>query len=122
MPLKLALSDEDSNVRRAAASALIAIEGELALNEVRLLLEDEDVWVRYHIIVAMGDIGKADYGPLLAPYLNDDQDIIKIAAAKALAALGYAEAAPAIEKLTEERNQDVVEAARAAARKLEAAN
>jgi HEAT repeat protein len=72
------------------------------------------MWVRYHTISAIGDLGQKEHARYVLPYLNDDLDIIKIAAIKALAGMGIREAVPDLDRLTREKNQDVVDAARQA--------
>ncbi|MFZ1684087.1 MAG: HEAT repeat domain-containing protein, partial [Candidatus Zixiibacteriota bacterium] len=110
-PIVLALNDENSGVRKAAVSALVTLRPESAIQDIRLLLDDPDVWVRYHTINAIVDLKRSDYAEYLMPYLADDQDIIKIAAAKALAQLNATEALPALRQLSNERNKDVVQVA-----------
>lgn len=113
-PMVLALNDENSGVRKAAVSALVSLRGEDSINDVRFLLDDEDVWVRYHTINAIGEMGVHAHGNYILPYLDDEQDIIKIAASKALTRFGYKEAVPALSKLCDEKNPDVVQAASSA--------
>ncbi len=84
-PLKLALHDENSGVRKAAVSALITIQGERAVGEIRFLLDDKDVWVRYHTISSIGRLGFDKHSEYLLPYLEEEEDIVRIAATKAVA-------------------------------------
>ncbi len=70
-PLVLALSDESAAVRKAAVTALLDIKGQAAVQDIRALLEDTDVWVRYHTIVSIGDLGVSSYAELIIPYLGD---------------------------------------------------
>ena len=81
------------------------------MNDIRFLLGDPDIWVRYHTIAAIAECGNKSAASILLPLLQDDQDIVKIAAAKALATLGAADALPELSKLSHEKNKDVVEAA-----------
>jgi len=118
-PLTLALNDENSGVRKAAISALIAIRGEQAVAEIRFLLDDEDVWVRYHTISSIGALGLEKFSDYLMPYLEDEQDILKIAATKALAQMGCRRALPELKKLRREKNKDIVEAVEIAVSNLE---
>ncbi|MDH4155985.1 MAG: HEAT repeat domain-containing protein, partial [candidate division Zixibacteria bacterium] len=113
-PLLLALNDENGGVRKAAISAAVSLLGERAIQEIRALLEDEDVWVRYLAINGIGEVGKHEYGGYIMPYLHDEQDIIKIAAVKALAQMGYQKAVPELKRLREQKNRDVADAAEAA--------
>ena len=110
-PLKLALSDENSSVRKAAASALIAIEGEKAISDIRILVHDNDIWVQYHAINLMGDAGALEFAEEILECLKCNQDILKIAAARALSRMGYRKAIPAIDKLRRDKNEDIAIAA-----------
>jgi len=113
-PITMALNDESSAVRKAAVSALVALVGERAVHDIRLLLDDEDVWVRYHTIGAIGALRKPEFTEYLLPCLEDDQDVVKLATAKAMAELGDRRAIPALNKLAQEKNADLVRAAKAA--------
>ena len=48
------------------------------------------------------------------PYLEDDLDIVKLAAAKALAQMGCREAVPILNNMTDDRNKDLADAAKMA--------
>ncbi|MBD3258853.1 hypothetical protein GF377_10495, partial [candidate division GN15 bacterium] len=102
----------------AAVSALIALLGSKAVSDIRFLLDDEDVWVRYHTITSIGELADSQFVSYVIPYLEDDQDIIKIAAAKALAQMGGREAVPHLEKLVKDKNPDLVDAARLALQRI----
>ncbi len=108
-PIVLALNDENSAVRKAAVSALAILRPTSAINDIRMLLDDQDVWVRYHTINSIAEMKRTEYAEYLMPYLADDQDIIKIATAKALASMGATDALPALQRLSGERNKDVVQ-------------
>ena len=109
-PLIQSLSDESAAVRKAALTALVAIKGEQAVADSRFLLEDEDVWVRYHAINTIGGLGVKRYAEYILPFLDDDQDVIKIAATKALAQMGNTEAIPRLNQLRQDKNKDLAEA------------
>ena len=113
-PIIMALNDENNSVRKAAVSALLLLMGEEAINDIRFLLDDPDVWIQYHTIVSVGELANAKYAELIMPYLESEQDIVKIAAMKALAQMRAEQAKPALERLKEERNQDVATAAETA--------
>lgn len=117
-PIILALNDENSAVRKAAVSALVILRPESAINNIRLLLDDADVWVRYHTINAISELKSRQYSEYLLPYLDDDQDIIKIAAAKALATMNATDALPALREMSHQRNKDVVQEAHQAVSSL----
>ncbi len=118
-PLVLALSDESTAVRKAAVTALIEVRGPMAVNDIRALLDDVDVWVRFHTINAIGELGIENHAQYILPHLDDDQDIIRIAAAKALAKMECREAIPRLRQLGGDKNDDVVQAAKAAMSELE---
>ncbi len=118
-PLVLALSDESAAVRKAAVTALLEVKGQEAVRDIRALLDDVDVWVRYHTINAIGELGVDAYADHIMPYLEDDQDIIRIAAAKALAQMGSREAIPKLRALGADKNEDVVQAVESAVSDLE---
>ncbi len=110
-PIRLALRDENRGVRRAAISALVAMQGERAVPEIRFLLDDEDVWVRYHTICSIGDLGFDKFSGHLTPYLHDEQEILKIAATKALVQMGSKRVLPELRRLRREKSQKIVKAA-----------
>jgi HEAT repeat protein len=115
-----ALSDESSAVRKAAVTALATIKGADAVSDIRFLLDDEDVWVRYHAINTIGELGLPQNSEVILPYLNDDNDVIKIAAVKALAQMKSRDALPRLRQLQDDRNRDVAEAVDLAVGDLEA--
>jgi len=117
-PIIMALNDENTAVRKSAVSALVALRGEAAVDDIRLLLEDDDVWVRYHTISAFGELGLKQYAPLVIPYLDAELDIIKLAAAKALAQMGSREAVPVLNQLKDDRNEDLASAAQLALQRI----
>ena len=85
------LSDDDPNVRSAAAEALGAL-GEHAKDQAPLLAErlsDDDPNVRSAAAEALGALGEhaKDQAPLLAERLNDDDPNVRSAAVKALSKL-----------------------------------
>jgi HEAT repeat protein len=118
-PIVIALNDENSAVRKAAVTALLEIQGEEAIDDVRILLDDTDVWVRYHTINAIGTHGCKHFAIYIMPCLDDGQDIIRIAAAKALSQIGGKDALPALLKLQKEKNLDVVDASTSALKVIE---
>ncbi len=118
-PILLALTDENSAVRKAAVTAVITIKGADSVQEIRPLLDDPDVWVRYHTITTIGELGRLEFTDFLMPYLEDESDIIKIAVVKTMAMLGERRAVPALNRLTSERNKDLVDAAEMALTSIE---
>lgn len=107
--MKLALNDEDSAVRKAAVSALVDIHGHDFVPELKVVLDDADVWVRFHTINVISETG-GDFSDMIKPYIDDQQDIIRIAAVKALSHLNCTEALPQLLKMRQDKNNDVVEA------------
>lgn len=118
-PMTVVLNDENPAVRKAVVSALISLEGNSAVKDVRFLLEDDDMWVRYHTISTIGGLGNPDHSDLILPYLEDEQDIIKIAATKALANMKCLRATSSLLELCKGDNEDIVTAAREAISDLE---
>lgn len=113
-PIIIALSDENSAVRKAAVTALLSLRGGDAVNEVRVLLGDNDIWVRYHTLTSIGELRDPRFADYVLPFLEDDQDIIKIAAVKALASMGNRDAVPILNELQHGRNMDLAAAAQRA--------
>lgn len=105
--IRLALNDENSGVRKAAVTALLALRGIESVNDVTVLLNDSDVWVRYHTISSLGDLGRSELAEHIMPYLQNDLDIIKLAAAKALAQMGCRDAVPMLNELKGDKNRDL---------------
>lgn len=118
-PMAVALNDECPAVRKAVVSALIYLGGNSAVKDVRFLLEDDDVWVKYHTISAIGGLGNPEHSDLILPYLENEQDIIKIAATKALANMKCLRATSTLHELCKGDNEDIVTAAREAISDLE---
>ncbi len=121
-PIVIALNDENSAVRKVAVSALITLKGGGAISDIRFLLDDADVWVRYHTIASIGELNDSQFAEYVLPYLEDDMDIIKIAATKALAQMGCSEAVPVLSELTEDKNHDLAKAAELAIEQIEDAS
>ncbi len=82
-----------------------------AVPDIRFLLDDQDIWVRYHTIVTFGDLEQGDLVEYILPYLDDDMDIIKIAAIKTLSRLEAGDVVPRLEAMRKEKNPDVAAAA-----------
>ncbi len=120
-PLMLALNDENSGVRKSACTALIYIKGQTVIPEIRFLLDDQDLWVRYHMINMIGNSNNSAYGDYIRPFIDGTEDILKIAAIKALAKIGYKDALSDISKLQDDINQDIVKAAKNAINNLQEA-
>ncbi len=111
-PLMLALNDEKSSVRKSACTAIVSIKGQAIIPEIRFLLDDQDIWVRYHMINIIGNSGNADYGEFIQIFIDGNEDILKLAAIKSLTQLGCKDAISEISKLQNDKNQDIVSAAK----------
>jgi HEAT repeat protein len=108
-PILLALSDENSSVRKAAVTALLGLRGVDAIDDIAVLLNDNDIWVRYHTISSIGAMGRPELADRIMPSLQDDLDIIKLAAAKALVQMGCREAMPILSELKDDKNRDLAD-------------
>ncbi|RME00354.1 MAG: TIR domain-containing protein, partial [Bacteroidetes bacterium] len=82
-----ALKDEDREVRRAAAEALMKI-GQPAVLHLIQALNDEESDVRYYAAWALGKIGDAQAVPQLIQALKDEDRGVRRAAAEALVKIG----------------------------------
>jgi len=116
--IKSVLSDEDSLVRKAAVSAMVVLIGAEAVDDIKALLTDYDMWVRYHTIDAIGSLREARFASLIIPHLKDDQDIVRIAAVKALAMLGDQSSIGHLRELATGDNEDLAAAVNEAIRSL----
>ena len=115
------LSDENSDVRSAAAKALGAV-GAVAKDQAPLLAErlgDQDSDVRSAAASALGAMGAAakDQAPLLAERLTDQNSSVRSAAANALGAMGAA-ARDQTPLLAERLTDESIDVSTAAARTL----
>ncbi len=116
--LKGVLNDEDSAVRKAVVTALVCLRREDAVEDIKYMLDDPDMWVVYHTVSAIGDFKNEDHADLILPFLNHEQDIVKIAAIKALTAMNCKRALPQIEKFLLSNNNDISEIANESFKKL----
>lgn len=83
--LALHLADPDAATRGACARALLAIEGEAALDRVRPLLSDSSRYTRAAVIVALSRLPAARVEPLLLPLLAPSAELFdRMNAAEAL--------------------------------------
>ncbi|MEE9441162.1 MAG: HEAT repeat domain-containing protein [candidate division Zixibacteria bacterium] len=112
--IRAGLNDENSLVRKAAVTALVKLLGSKAIEDIKHLLNDNDLWVRYHTIDAIGGMRIPDHSELLLQYLDDEQDIIRIAAVKALATLGDKSILEKLKQISCEGNEDLAAAVREA--------
>ncbi|MCK5127728.1 MAG: HEAT repeat domain-containing protein [candidate division Zixibacteria bacterium] len=117
-PIRAGLSDENNLVRKAAVTALVALEGLAAIDDIKHLLSDDDIWVRYHTIDSIGSLKNPKYSTLILPFLEDEQDILKIAAIKAIASLGDQSCIAHLRKVVADGNKDLEVAVEEATRAL----
>lgn len=118
--IKVLLTDEEPQVRKSAIDAIITLGGEDSWKEITCMLDDEDLWVRFHAINGLGSLGNQAALEELIPFLTSDCDILRVAAAKALARLHDKRALPFLKETADDNNPDVVGAVIGAIDRLEA--
>ncbi len=118
--LQAALADGEPTVRRAAIDSIIGLGGSALWKEIACMLDDPDVWVRYHAINVIGRTGKREALELLLPFLTCAHDVLRVAAAQALAHLHDKRALPFLKGSARDKNPDVVGAVAQAINQLEA--
>ena len=120
--LKHKVSDVKSNA--AKALGLIGPAAKDAIPNLIVNLHDKNDEVREFSVIAIGEIGPSakDAVPaLIEAFLNDEDSWIRSEAKEALGYIGPAakEAIPALNKLLDDENPDVREAAKEAIKKIE---
>lgn len=90
--IRAAVTDDvDSDVREAAANALVRMEGKAALPQLLLALQDDDDFVRFDVAKLLGPLGdKRAIPALLRAAKSDPESDIRAAARRSLKALGAA--------------------------------
>lgn len=86
--LTLALTDEESDVRRQAIEALSMSEDRTLIESFTLVLQDEDPWVRSTAIRAIGRFGGPEAGVAIRNGLRDPVGLVTIAALESLTEAG----------------------------------
>jgi HEAT repeat protein len=112
--LRLALSDDHEKVRLAAVRGLAGRPEPEAVEVLRLhALADEDVWVRYRAIEALGAKRSAAAVPSLLDLITNDRapGVVRRMAVQALGLIGDPGTTDAIKGLLEDRDPEVAAAA-----------
>lgn len=108
--ISLALSDEEPEVRLAAAQALSEKGGAEVLGPLLLALNDSDPWVQTAALKGLAALGDPAALPGVLVLLEQAGGLVLISALSTLAALGGAQALPALEKALGHADEEVVEA------------
>jgi len=114
LALGFVLKDEDQGVRRAAVSALAEIGSPESTRHLFLALTDESPEIRAAAALSLGcaalgiDEIKKEAFEALRLLLSDSEDMVRVAAVKALGALGAKDAGPCFIKLLHDPNGFVV--------------
>jgi HEAT repeat protein len=119
--LMTALRDEDGEVRRIALQALVQVGDSRCAEAVKgLLATDEDCEVRRVAAEALGRFGDPGGVDALESALGDKYSLVRVNAACALGKFGprAARAVPALEGLSEDKDEKVRQAALDALRKI----
>lgn len=115
-----AVRDQEPKVRQAAVEALLEMEDARSGANIAYLLEDEDLWVKYQALHALGRLGAAEFMEQMVPFLSNNNEILRAAAATALARLNDQGALPFLRKILDDESPEVVGAVRNAINSLEA--
>ena len=87
--LLVALTDEDSGVRRAAVRAVASLDPERSLASLESAYHQEsDPLVRYEVVVCLRDLIGSPAKSLLLAALHDEVPLVRIAAARAFGVSG----------------------------------
>lgn len=109
--LALALSDEEPEVRLAAAHALSERGGAEVLGPLLLALNDADRWVQAAALKGLSSLGDPAALPGVTALLDQASGPVLIAALSTVAALGGAQALAPVEQALSHSDEEVVEAA-----------
>ncbi|CAG1065561.1 hypothetical protein BAC1_01144 [uncultured bacterium] len=82
------LEDTDDDVKLSVMKGLGGWNGERIKAALVASLSDRNIWVRYHAVVLLGELGDPDVEELIVNKLLKDEAPVKAAAAKALERLG----------------------------------
>lgn len=86
------LADQDDEVKLSVMKGLGGWSGEKIKNALVAALRDRNIWVRYHAVVLLGDLGDSGVEDLIIEKLLKDEAPVKAAAAKSLERLGAMDA------------------------------
>lgn len=92
------LNDPDDDVKLSVMQGLGGWTGEKIKSALLDSLGDKNIWVRYHAVVLLGDLGEGDVENVIVEKLLKDEAPVKAAAAKALERLGAYGATGHLEK------------------------
>src|SRR3990170_640475 len=82
------LTDESDDVKLSVLKGLGGWSGEKIKDALVLALRDRNIWVRYHSVLLLGELGEHDIEGILIEKLVKDEAPVKAAAARALERLG----------------------------------
>lgn len=101
------LRDEDDDVKLAVLKSLDDWTGAPIREALIEALNDKNIWVRYHSVLLLGDIGGTACEDSIINMLMKDEAPVKAAAAKALERLGSSKAVPALERFLDHPDPSV---------------
>ena len=106
--------DESKHVRQSAAAALgrLAQRGDASvIGALRTAAADPNAHIRYEALESLSRLGDGRLEPLFVARLDDENDVVRAAAAEGLGRLGSTSALPALLRLSREDPNEVVRAA-----------
>ncbi|MCW5212853.1 HEAT repeat domain-containing protein, partial [Desulfobulbus sp. TB] len=101
------LVDEDKELWRAAAEALVMLGNSSVVQDLVKLLKDENWYVRGETAGALGTLGDSSVASELTKLLADKNEYVREGAARALGRLGDSSVVPELVKLLVDENADV---------------
>lgn len=116
-----ALGDPDEGVRTGARKKLVEI-GPAAIEALAPALKSEDLTVRYHATLALGEIATEQAIPPLAEMLADSNVFVRREAVKALASIGGLEVASHLLTAMKDDDESVRQSAGYALRQMKEAH
>ena len=119
--LQSALKNMDEEVRWEAAKALGEIGNERAVPALQDALQDENKYVRRAAAKALGQIGEDAISALQSALKNMDEEV-RWEAAKALGEIGDKTSIPVLQRVLQDKNKYVCQAARKALERIEGVN
>jgi HEAT repeat protein len=99
-------SEEEADVRNAAALALGKVGGDQALDLLKNMAHSQDVTLKNYAIQALGMTGRQETIPILLDALNDTDNAIFASAAEALGRIGKPVVPHLIELLNTSKAED----------------
>jgi len=109
--LKLALTDENAEVRALAAENLGGTNDPEAVEILSLALGDEDIWVRTHAVRSLSRMGGERAAEFLVRAVQDPVGLVAIAALEALAEDAGPAALPTLLAALDHPDEEVVKTA-----------